>query len=56
MYSGCNEKKYGVAERVIRFLKDKIYKHMKAVSKNVYSDVLNNILDKYNNAIITLLK
>ena len=56
MYSRCNEKKYGVAERVIRFLKNKIYKHMKAVSKNVYSDVLNNILDKYNNAIITLLK
>ena len=33
----------------IRTLKDKIYKHMTAVSKNVYFDVLDGIVDKYNN-------
>ena len=38
-----------VAERFIRTLKSKIYKHMTAVSKNVYFDVLDDIVDKYNN-------
>ena len=29
--------------------KNKIFKHMRAVTKNVYFDVLDNIVDKYNN-------
>ena len=49
MYSTCNEGKSVVAERFIRTLKNKIYKHMKAVSKSVYFNVLNDIVDKYNN-------
>ena len=48
-YSAHNEGKSAVAERFIRTLKSKIYKHMKAISKNVYFDVLNDIVDKYNN-------
>ena len=46
MYSTHNEAKSVIAERLIRTLKDKIYKHMAAVSKNVYFDVLNDIVDK----------
>ena len=49
MYSTHNEGKPVVAERFIRTLKNKIYKHMTAISKNVYFDVLNDIVDKYNN-------
>ena len=49
MYSTCNEGKFVVAERFIRTLKSKIYKHMTAVSKNVYFDVLDDIVDKCNN-------
>ena len=49
MYSTYNEGKSAVAERFIKTLKNKIYKHMTAVSKNVYFDVLNDIIDKYNN-------
>ena len=49
MYSTHNEGKYGVAERFISTLKSKIYKHMTAVSKNVYFDILDDIVDKYNN-------
>ena len=41
-----NEEKFVVAERFIRTLKNKIYKYMTAVSKNVYFDVLDNIVDK----------
>ena len=48
MYSIHNKGKPVVAERFIRTLKNKIYKHMTAVSKNVYFDVLDDIVDKYN--------
>ena len=47
MYSTYNEGTSVVAGRFIS--KIKIYKHITAVSKNVYFDVLNNIIDKYNN-------
>ena len=49
MFSIYNEGKYVVAERFIRTLKKKIFKHMAAVSKNVYFDVLDDIVNKYNN-------
>ena len=39
MYSTYNEGKSVVAERFIRILKNKLYKHMTATSKNVYYDV-----------------
>ena len=51
MYSRCNEGKSVVAERLIRNLKNKIFKHMAAVSKNVYFDVLDDIVNKYNNTV-----
>ena len=51
MYSTHNEGKSVVAERFIRTLKNKIYKHMTAISKNVYFDVLNDIVDKYTKPI-----
>ena len=40
-----------VAERFIRTLKNKIFKYMTAISKNVYFDMLDYIVDKYNNAV-----
>ena len=44
MYSTCNEGKSVVAERFIRTLKNKIFKHMTAVSKNVHFDVLDDMI------------
>ena len=55
MYSTYNEGKSVVAERFIRTLK-KIFKHMTAISKNVYFDVLDDIVDKYKLQFIKLLK
>ena len=52
MYSTYNEGKSVVAERFIKTLKNKLYKHMTAVSRNVYYDVLNDIVKKYNKSII----
>ena len=49
MYSTYNEGKCVVAERFIRFLKTKIYKHMRTVSKNVYFGLLNYVVGKCNN-------
>ena len=49
MYSTHNEGKSVVAERFIRRIKNKIYKHMTSISKNMYIDKLDDILHKYNN-------
>ena len=49
MYSKHNEGKSVVTERFIRKTKNKIYKHMTSISKNVYIDKLDDILHKYNN-------
>ena len=49
MYSTDNEGKSVVVERVIRTLKNKLYKHMTATGKNVYYDVLDDIVHEYNN-------
>ena len=49
MYSTHNEAKSVIAERFIRTLKIKIYKCMTSISKNVYIDKLDNIVNKYNN-------
>ena len=48
MYSTHNEGKYVVAERLIRTIKNKIYKYMTLISKNVHIDKLDDIVDKYN--------
>ena len=49
MYSTHNEGKSVVAEGFIRAIKNKIYKHMTSISKNVYIDKLDDIVHKYNN-------
>ena len=49
MYSTYNEGKSVVAERFIRTLKNKLYKHMTASGQNVYYDVLDDVVNKYNN-------
>ena len=48
MYSTHNERKTVVAERFIRTLKNKIYKYMTSVSTHVYTDQLDDIVNKYN--------
>ena len=49
MYSIYNEGKSVLAERFIKTLKNKIYKYMTAISKNVYIDKLEDIVDESNN-------
>ena len=56
MYSTFNEGKSIVAERFIKTLKNKIYKHMTTIGKNVYFNVLDNIVDKYNNTVHSSIK
>ena len=51
MYSTYNEGKSVVVETFIRTLKNKISKHMTTISKNVYIDVSNDIVNKYNNTV-----
>ena len=56
MYSTNNEGKSVVAERFIRMLKSKIYKYMTSISKNVYIDKLDDIVNEYNNTYHTTIK
>ena len=56
MCSTHNQGKSVVAERFIKMLKSKIYKYMTSISKNVYIDKLDDIVDEYNNAYHTTIK
>ena len=56
MYSTYNEGKSVVAERFIRTLKNKLYKHMTATGKKVYYDVLDDVVNKYNNTKHSAIK
>ena len=56
LYSTNNEGKSVIAERFIRTLKNKIYKYMTSISKNVYIDKLDDIVKKYNNTYHTSIK
>ena len=56
MYSTNSEGRSVVAERFIRMLKSKIYKYMTSISKNVYIDKLDDIVNEYNNTYHTIIK
>ena len=56
MYSIHNEGKSIITERFIRTLKSKIYKYITSVSKNVYIEKLDDIVNKYNNAYQSTIK
>ena len=56
MYSTYNEGKSAVAERFITALKKQDFKHMTAISKNLYFDVLDDIVNKYNDTVHRTIK
>ena len=56
MYSRHNDRKYVVAERLIRTLKNKIYKYTTLALKNVYIDTLDDIVHEYNNKYHSTIK
>ena len=56
MYSTYNEGKSVVAERFIKTLKNKLYKHMTATGKNEYHDVLDGAVNEYNNTKHSTIK
>ena len=56
MQSTYNEGKYVVAERFIRTLKNKIFKQMAVVSKVVYFDVLDDVVDKCKKKVHRTIK
>ena len=43
-------------KNLLELLKNKIYKHMATISKIVYFDVLDDIVDEYNNTYHTTIK
>ena len=56
IYSMHNEGKSLVAERFIRTLKNKIYKYMTAISKNMYIGKSDDIVNRNNNTFHRTIK
>ena len=56
MYSTHNEGKSVIAKRFIRTLENKIDKYMTSVSKNVYIDKLDDIVNKCSNTYHNTIK
>ena len=56
MYSAYNEGKSVVAERFIRAQKNKVFKHMTAISKKFFFYVLDDIVNKYNSTVHRTIK
>ena len=56
MYWMHKKRKSVIAEKFIRTLKNKIYKYMTSISKNVYIDKLNNVVNKYNEKYHSTIK
>ena len=56
MYSTLNEGKSVVAERFLRAIKNKIYRYVTSISKNVYIDKLDDIVNQYNNTYHRTIK
>ena len=56
VYSTHNEGKSVITERIIRTLKNKIYKYKTSILKNVYIDKLDQIVNKNNNSYHRTIK
>ena len=56
MYSIHNEERSVVAERFIKTLKTKIFKYMTSISKSVYIDKLDDIVNEYNDTYHRTIK
>ena len=56
MHSTHNEGKSIVAEKFIRTLENKTYKYRTSISKNVYIDKLDGIVNEYNNTCHRTIK
>ena len=56
MYSIHNEGKSVVAKRIITTLKNKMYKYIASISKNVYINKLDDAVNKYNNTYHRIIK
>ena len=56
MYPTNNEGKFIIAERFIVTLRNKIFRYMTSISKNVYIDKSDNLVNKYNNTYHGTLK
>ena len=56
MYSMHNEEEFFIAEKFSRTFKNKIYKYMASISKNLYIDKIDDVVNKYNNTYVNKIK
>ena len=51
-----NKEKSVVGQRFVRTLKNKVYKYITSISKNMYIDKLNDLDNEYNNSYDRTIK
>ena len=56
IYATHNKRKSDVAERFIRTLKNKMYKFITLISKNMYINKLDDLVNKCNNIYHSTIK
>ena len=56
MYSTHNEKKIFFCLKIYQNLQNKMYKYLTSISKNVYINKLDNIVNKHNNTYHKTIK
>ena len=56
LHSTHNEEKSVVTKRFTWILKNKIYKYMTSISKTVYIDKLDELVNKYSNTYHSTIK
>ena len=56
MYSTHNEGKFIIAENFSRTLMNKFYKYMALISKDLYIDKSDDVVNKYNNTYVNEIK
>ena len=56
MQSTHNDEKSVVAERFIRTLKNKTYKYLTSISKKMYIEKIDDVVDKYNNTYLIAIE
>ena len=56
MYSTFNKVSPLLLRGLLELQKNKIFKHMTTISKNVFIDVLNDIVNRYNNTVYRTIK
>ena len=56
IHSRNNKEKFVLSQRFIKTLKNKSYKYVNSILKNLYIGKIDDVVDKYNNICLSTIK